>query len=989
MAIIPSGHTQQGTNAGSPPSAPPPQSEPAPKPRRINRRTLRKRIIRNMNYLSSVNLLLFSGVLLIMAAVVFRPVSYGISSYLGTSIAEDISSPIVLQHFGADSLAELDMNDPEVSEWVTSRIEQVTKFNEDDFSFEWYGENGKSMREDPVYIQFQWGGETRYSNVPASLSLAEGSVIQQMIDYYNMEFVHTFTDENTGKPLGSVLVGIHPVIPVALTIGMLIVMLLLYFAALLLSRLMSLLLTVPLIGPINQLEQKVKAIADGDFESSKGATIVLKRPLREMESLMESTNRIMQTHQRYAEQLEQQKAMVEAQNDELEAQNDELARSKERLQEAQSLLSKKERSVRSLLDNAKQGFLTFGPELEIDEEFSREAGRLCGGDIAGRPFPDLIAAGDTEQIRFTERLLRKLFEEQDQDRRDMLLPLLPDEIKLGDTYVHIDYVMIAPDDSDAAAEGERCMVILTDVTETKQLQNRMEQERNTLQMVVKVVVGYNEYSSLVQSFTEWYAKPFDPEIPDDRMKSALFDLFRVVHTFKGSFAQIGMTQLAGKLHEAESVISAWNKQPEPPAAEEVLRQLYALRMPEWLEDEQRVLRSVLGDSFFEQEHVLLVDRSKIIGLERKMMETLSSSECEQLLPELRKLRYTPFKDLLASYPDYIAGLSERFDKAIAPVEMEGGDFLVDSEKYIHLTRSLIHLFRNAVDHGIESPDERAAAGKSEAGRIRCEMSLQDGEIRLSIQDDGQGIDLAKLKRKVVEHGVFSEEQVGNMSEEEALMLVFLGEVSSKDEVTETSGRGVGLAAVMYEVEKLDGKITVSSEPGAGSIFHITLPYHALSDVPEVTPSSLLLPVAETAVAFFTENAYIQLQFSGEVQIQTGGKLPLLNFTTFMSVQGASNGLFILTMNEQSAEVLTRRLAYGELAPEEIALYMEDTLAEAANMILGNSLQKMTDVAPYLAVHPPITVFTEGASMKVAESEMCSATLRGSEGMIMIGFIKMK
>ena len=950
-----------------------------------------------MNYLSLLNLLLFSLVLMALSVGLFRTVSYSLSNYFASSIAEDVTSKAILQSFGAAKLSELDPDDPAVNGWIVDRIEKIVKYEQFTWLYEITNEDGRwgaepKVMDDAIYVELLLNGETVYSNVPRMVQIQDES-ISKLIEYYKTESVKALVDESTGEAYGSIKVGVNPLIPVALTFVIAVVLFGLFLIALLLSKLVILLLTAPLIAPIAQLEQKVRAIADDDYESTLEAKIELKRPLREIESLMDSTNRIMDKMKRYAEEQQQQKAALETQNatleeqyDELEAQHDELTRSKRQLQEAQAQLTERERSVRNLLDNAKQGFLTFGPDLLVDEEYSRECHRLYGEPIAGRTFPDMLAPDDEEQQRFIASLLAKLFAERDPARRQVLLPLLPDETTVGSSHVHIEYAMIA-DRSSSGGAKEQCMVILTDVTEKRLLQSRMEQERNTLQMVVKVVVDYNQYASLARSFADWCAAPFDAGLPDAAMKSALFDLFRTVHTFKGSFAQIGMSRMADRLHGVESTISAWSKRSDPPAAAEVADRLAELRMVSWLEEEQDVLRGVLGDAFFEQEHVLLIDRSKIMELERKMMATLSPADCSLLLPELRKMRYKPFRDLLASYPDYALGLSERFDKMVAPFDIEGGDFLVDGDAYLDLARSLVHVFRNAVDHGLEGPDERLAAGKSEYGLIRCAVTLEVDTIELRVSDDGRGIDVAKLKRKAVELGVLSGEEADALDGEEALLLAFHGELSSKDEVTEYSGRGVGLSALRYEAERLGGAVAVRSTVGEGTVFTVTLPYDSLGHLPNVTPASLLLPIAETAAAFFESQAELRFSF-GDARAEAGGKMALRNFSTFLPVQGACNGMFVLTMDEPTADALTERLAYGVLTAEEKRLYMEDTLAETANIVFGNSLKAMDALEAFLHIDPPITVFTQGASMKVAESEMWSVDLLGTSGGVGIGFIKM-
>ncbi|WP_274365500.1 ATP-binding protein [Paenibacillus thermotolerans] len=944
--------------------------------------------MRNIHFSSFINILLFSCILLLTVAGIFRPVSYAVSNHFGSSLANDFSSPIFLEHFGLASLSELDSSDTEAMKWVRDRIEHITKVEQLSWSYSFTEEDGAiqgaPVQEDAVYVQVLLGSDVLYSNI-SSISMPAEGLIGKLFEYYKIETVHSITDAD-GNEIGSIMVGINPMLPVALTFGLLIVVFLLFMFALLLTRIMSALFTVPIITPILQLEQKVKALAEEDLEKSLDAKIVLKRPLREMESLMDSTNRIMDNMQRYAEQMQRQKSTLEDQNDELEAQNEELVRSKQQLQLAQSLLLQKEKSVRNLLDNARQGFLTFGPSLTVDDEFSAECTRLYGGSIAGRSFPELLAGADDEQRIFVERLLVKLFQETDAGKRNVYMPLLPDETRIGERHVQVEYKMI-PADGDAGSEAERCMVILTDITEKRQLQNRMEEERNTLQMVVKVVVNYNDYASVVQSFEEWCAEGLDPALTGERLKNALFDLFRNLHTFKGSFAQLGMIRMAERLHEAESLISRLSKEAELRPAPEIARIVGELRMGGWLREEQEVLRSILGDAFFEQERMLIVDRSKLLELERKMVSTLSKADCLLLLPELRKLRFKPFKEMLVAYPDYVAGMAERLDRMLKPFEIEGGDFLIDGEPYQPLVRSIVHVFRNAVDHGIEPPDERAAAGKDEWGEIRCRVELNENELSITISDDGRGIDVDKVKRKALEKGVMQPEELERLTEDEALKLVFLGEISSKDEVTELSGRGVGLSSVLYEAERLGGTMAVESSPGKGTVFAIRLPYDRPEDMPCISVGSLLEPLANKAQHFFLEATGMEFPERSVIRKEPTEKILLHNVTSFIGVQGAFEGMFVLTMDEYASETLMKRMAYGEVTPEEADALMEDTLAEAANIIIGNSLQTFQGLESYMNIDPPMTVFTEGASVKVAESEVWACDLAGEHGTVTIGIIK--
>jgi two-component system, chemotaxis family, sensor kinase CheA len=976
----------------------PRQTQPmAPPRKKKNRRTLRKRIMRNINMSAFLNIAFFCCIILVAIASVFRPLSQAASEKLGESIANELSSPIFLSYFKADSLEELDTTNEEAIGWIHKEVHKITDLGK----IVWLADVQtieeeerlivKPVEEDSIFVRIELEGQTLFSNIPPNPVTVEGLPLK-LLDYYTVEAATPLSDE-AGKTIGSVTVSINPTIPVVLMIAFLFIVVVLFIAAIIINRIISLFFTASIIAPILQLEQRVKLLADEDFETllDTNAKIVLKRPLREIESLMDSTNRIMGKMQQYAEQLQQQKATLEDQYDELEAQNDALNESKQRLQAAQQQLVQREKSVRNLLDNAKQGFLTFRSDLIVDDEYSLECARLFGGPIAGRSFPELMAGADDEQRIFIERLLQKLFQERDAAKRSVYLPLLPEETQFGNITVQTEYKMIQGTNN-TDANDERCMVILTDITEKRHLQSRMEEERNTLQMVVKVVADYNDYTSLVTSFNDWVAAPFDETAvqsadTDDKLKDVLFDLFRTIHTFKGSFAQLGMARVAERLHEAESVISLIGKESPMRSAPEIIKLIGELHMEDWLAEEQAILRKILGDSFFDQEQALIVDRAKLVELERKMVQTLTPADCHALLPEIRKLRYKPFKELLRTAPDYVNGIAERLDRMIAPLEIVGGDFLVDGERYHSFIRSLSHVFRNAIDHGIEPPDKRLEAGKPEWGQLRCETRLEGDSILIEIKDDGGGVDTEKLKRQALARGVATEEQLLAMTEEDALRLVFLGEVSSKDEVTELSGRGVGLSAVLYETERLQGEVSVSSERGKGTTFLFKLPYDALNRLPDVGAKDWLQPLVSTAEQFFRESAGMDFLRHSGIRREQGERIGLKNVTSFIDVQGALTGMFIMTMNELAAETLVRRMAYGKLRLEEIRELMEDTVAEASNIIIGNSLG-FNQLQEFINIETPITVFTEGASMKVVDSRVYSCNLIG-EGMdVTLGFIEM-
>jgi two-component system chemotaxis sensor kinase CheA len=136
---------------------------------------------------------------------------------------------------------------------------------------------------------------------------------------------------------------------------------------------------------------------------------------------------------------------------------------------------------------------------------------------------------------------------------------------------------------------------------------------------------------------------------------------------------------------------------------------------------------------------------------------------------------------------------------------------------------LIHLIRNAVDHGLETPEERQAAGKSPTGRLRLEARHADSFIVISLNDDGRGINVDAVKRKAVERGVITQESADRMSEPEAVQLIFAPGLSTASQISDVSGRGVGMDVVRANVEKINGSVEVVTRKGQGTTFTIRLP----------------------------------------------------------------------------------------------------------------------------------------------------------------------
>ena len=192
----------------------------------------------------------------------------------------------------------------------------------------------------------------------------------------------------------------------------------------------------------------------------------------------------------------------------------------------------------------------------------------------------------------------------------------------------------------------------------------------------------------------------------------------------------------------------------------------------------------------------------------------------ELQEGVMQIRMVPISQIFSRFPRLVRDLSRSCAKDIKLI-IEGEDTELDKSVIDDLLDPLIHCVRNSVDHGVESPEDRLAAGKPEHGTILLKARNEGNMIVIEVSDDGKGIDVAKVRQKAIENGVIHPSK--NLSDVEAYNLIFEPGFSTAKEITNISGRGVGLDVVRKQIEKLNGNVSVYSEPGSGTVFTIKLP----------------------------------------------------------------------------------------------------------------------------------------------------------------------
>ena len=482
---------------------------------------------------------------------------------------------------------------------------------------------------------------------------------------------------------------------------------------------------------------------------------------------------------------------------------------------ANAELTETQRAVNNLLDNADQGFLTISADLVVAHQCSAACEAILGTIPAGKPIIDLLYApslGGTEPaMRGT---LKSVFVDTNDFTRSLKLELLPTAFQIGGKSLQASYKWL-PDSG-------RLMFILTDVTQTALLTAAIERERERLEMVVLAITEVDAFTTLVNDYQNFVAVELPLFVEQIEQSAIRGKLFRGLHTYKGLLAQFKFSRSPHCLHEMETTLSgnrAWTV--------EKARQAFdsELLIGEFNRDLAGIA-SVLGTDFMKDRARFTLSEHQLQQMEDLARKALAgeagktgSDALRQLAQSLARLRMLDVKGVLLVHSRGTSALADRLQKELSPIRIEGDDARLAPERYGNFFRALVHVFRNAIDHGIETPDERVRANKPAAGTITCEIRDQGDWLDVSITDDGIGVERARLEDALVASG-HGRLQVQVMSLEE---LVFRDGLSSRLIANEISGRGVGLGVVKAELDKLGGTASVETESGVGTRFQFHLP----------------------------------------------------------------------------------------------------------------------------------------------------------------------
>jgi two-component system chemotaxis sensor kinase CheA len=354
-----------------------------------------------------------------------------------------------------------------------------------------------------------------------------------------------------------------------------------------------------------------------------------------------------------------------------------------------------------------------------------------------------------------------------------------------------------------------------------------------------------------------------------------------------------------------------------------------------------------GDAPPEPKEWLPVFTEKIRGELRSLVDEMSreTQEMKTLVQELQSLtmdlRLLPVSTIFDAYHRTVRDLRTALGKEVS-LHVSGRETLLDKRILEEINPALIHLIRNAVDHGIEAPDERRSRGKESTGHIHLEAFNEGGNVVIRVRDDGGGMNAEAIRKKALEKGVITEEEAGDLSEREVLNLVFRYGFSTSPIITDLSGRGVGLNVVWEKVEDLKGNINVDTDPGRMTSVALSFPptYFTLKAlVVKTGPEIIALPSNFIQETRWVEPSHISMEGGRPVIADRGQVYPFIDLGRFLGFPGEDGR------------------SRGQRNSVAIVQFRNECLALRVDRILRFEEEVVKSSGPFLQNHPFVSGVT--------------------------------
>lgn len=347
---------------------------------------------------------------------------------------------------------------------------------------------------------------------------------------------------------------------------------------------------------------------------------------------------------------------------------------------------------------------------------------------------------------------------------------------------------------------------------------------------------------------------------------------------------------------------------------------------------------------------LVIDRGRLEQISATMKDTELQETVEHmtrisgdLQNIILNMRMVPIDQVFNRFPRMVRQLAKDLNKQIDLV-IYGAETELDRTVIDEIGDPLVHLIRNGLDHGIETPEERKQQGKDEKGTLTLNAYHSGNHVFIEISDNGAGINRDKVAKKAIENGVITEEQVANLTDSQINQLIFESGFSTADKISDISGRGVGLDVVKNTIESLGGSIRIESEFGKGSLFSIQLPL-TLSIISvllvEVQKEKYAIPLSSIIETAIVNKNDIMHAHNKQVIDFRGKVVPLINLHDIFEVPGEKDddNFYSIVLIRQGGKmaglVVDTFIGQQEVVLKSLGDYLSDVFAISGATILGD------------------------------------------------------
>ena len=584
----------------------------------------------------------------------------------------------------------------------------------------------------------------------------------------------------------------------------------LFFGVLLLavSIFFGVLFSASITQPIKTLVRGTQHVAKGDF--NKRIKIKTNDELGILSASFNFMSREINTLLKSKEVIinELKKAKIKLENYSKNLEKMVAQRTKE-LKEANDFLD-------TMINSLDQGLMVFGKDNVCHDVYTKACDSMFDVTPSGHKFNQVIGLGEGKETESFEKWSKNLFDEK--LPFEHLTPLGPKSVQEGTDFNAFDFKYIGLQFFPMRNEEkkvENIVAVATNKTAEIQAQEAFKEQEAYVNMILKLVNNKKQFASYIEEFKS-LVQDMAGFINADGSGYNNDGILICLHSIKGGAGLFSIHTIQDKSHHYENeVIEMKEKTDEEKAA-------FVPRLKEMIQD--------LNDSFqlflMESKDFLgnVIDgQNQMVEVNKVLVDKFNSALSEKNDAELLKLYHDyfikePIIGHFAAYSELVKEVSERLGKYVSPVVFEGGDTRIEYSKHKELFNVLVHAFRNSVDHGIETEAERVEAGKPAEGKIVVKFKQDESNLSIEISDDGRGIDPNKIREKLKELGIKSDED-----DSKVIYHIFDSEFSTSEGVTEISGRGVGMSAIKDAIEKVGGEIIIDSQVGKGTVFKFNVP----------------------------------------------------------------------------------------------------------------------------------------------------------------------